>query len=969
MKKKITEFTAFFMIVAMLVSGCAGASAEKKPEEEDTASENAIEEETEFTEGDEWAYKTPDELEQGEAESVTLSADQPFYESQSGVYVDFGDYNGIDGDELTITPYIPEEVEDVDQVIYDVSLGDRHEFDYFFDICIPMEGNLDPEETDVIAEYYDEETGNWCLFSYDVCPEEQEVKIHTNHLTRIRVSKALKRIENQEIKRKYIHSKVEVKSEKLNAKTAMSYMNSVQQGEDKEAMGLTKLLVVDAIFANSFAGDVTKSGKLLTMEKFTPEDFKNTEKIVSSMKNVDNKIYERSQDSLLWLNDCIKAVDKAPLIQDVTENISSYGEYLAVASIAYDLVTKWGSTDLGKEQMASLASWAATSVTNKAINSAVVNCSMLGVMIIGWSLDELAGKSVKLKEDDQYAAMKWYLENGQEYTGENDWFSLESSKDAVAEGRRKSGDSKWDDLVINIYLQSAGDSEEFQKLLVSWMNSYTDPFFQLDETEMAFVYDAAGKKYHGSYFKDEEIKEKLQKKYNQEVMLPKLQPSFEKLAEVIAIEMEQQQSYMRTEALNTLNQTINIQVKDKAGADTKLEGARVSLVRKDEQYNSKLSFVLDGSGKANKRLSLKRYLYYGAPQECHVWMDGNNPNSNKPDLVVKLNYKGEADMKINLDSSKLKAPKKKEKKPTMDLKENYWELLDTKIDTGSDATAEGASVIIKDADTKEETKVTFDDLDEKMAANNKYTWGASSGKYNLSVDLTKIDEESRQNGVQYNYDNTTVKEAQQGEKEITFILPEGEADGQMLRVVTRCSTVRDSNAWYSKWSKTYDYVWVGSKEEKKEEKKEEAEEVVVEADEGFEKDLSLESFTWYDDVASSGFWQDSEQLSMDDANGDWYVLTIYNGSSASDLAATRTLSNMNINGAGGTYESIYMYCESDSATDISGFSNEIHVNGNRISGVMGNIDIESMVRYKGNDYGIGKYTGPDGMSSIFLMVR
>ena len=974
MKKRIKKLTSFLLIIAILISGCGGVTEEKKTEEnkteenaaeeEDTASENAIEEETEFVEGDEWAYKTPDELEQGESEVITLSDDQPFYESSTGVYVDFGDYNNVEGEQLSITPYIPEEIEDVDQVIYDVSLGDRHEFEHFFDISIPMEGNLNPEEADVIAEYYDEETGNWCLFSFDVCPDEQEVKIHTNHLTRIRVSRVLKRIENREIKRNYINSKIEVKNEKLNADTAMSYMNSLQKGDEAEAMGLTKLLVVDAVFIDSFVNDVKKSGKLLTMEKFTPEDFKDTEQIVLDMKKIDNTVYERSKDSMLWLNDCINAVDKAPMVQDVTKKISSYGEYLAVASIAYDLVSKWGSTELGKEEMASMANWAATSLATKAIDSAIVNCSMLGVMIIGWSLDELAGEAVKLREDDQYDVMKWYLENGKEYTGENDWFAPETSGEAVESGRRKSGDSKWDDIVINIYLESLGDPEKFQEILVSWMDSYTEPFFQLEEDEMAIAFSDVGHKYHGSHFKDEEIKEKLKQKYNQEVMLPKLQSSFKKLAEVITIEMEQQQSYLRTEALNTLNQIISIQVKDKAGTESKLEGARLSLVRGDEQYNPKLSFLLEGNGEASKRLSLKRYLYYGAPQECHVWMNGNNPKTNKPDLVVKLDYKGESDMKIDLDSSNLKEVNFQNKK-TEDLQENYWKLVDTKIETGSDARAEGDSVIITDIDTDEETKVTFENLGEKMAPSDKYTWSASSGKYILSVDLTKMDEESIKNGILYDYSNTEYRETQKGEKSITFILPEGKADGDQIRVITRCVPIRNSGSWYSKWSKTYDYVWVGSKEEKKEEKKEE----VVEEDEGFEKDLSLESFQWYDDIADTGFWPDSKPLSMAEADGNWYVLQLSNGNSVYDIMTTRTLANMNINGAGGTYEKIYLYCESDSASDISGYPCELRVNGNRISTGTGSIDIESMVSYKGNEYGIGEYRGPDGMPSIFLMVR
>ena len=124
----------------------------------------------------------------GRRVSFTLLEGQTAISTDSGVTVEFGPYNARDGERVSVKELSADSdsIEGGTRTAYDISAGERTEFDGLLTITLPYdESGADAanEEGSVFAEYYNPETGEWELVDYTVNTADNTVTITTDHLS------------------------------------------------------------------------------------------------------------------------------------------------------------------------------------------------------------------------------------------------------------------------------------------------------------------------------------------------------------------------------------------------------------------------------------------------------------------------------------------------------------------------------------------------------------------------------------------------------------------------------------------------------------------------------------------------------------------------------------------------------------------------------------------------------------------
>ena len=107
------------------------------------------------------------------SDSFTLQEGQTAVSTGSGVTVDFGPYNAMTGEKVSVKELSADSdsIEGGTRTAYDISAGERTEFDGLLTITLPYdesETDSADEEGSVLAEYYTPETGVWELVDYTV---------------------------------------------------------------------------------------------------------------------------------------------------------------------------------------------------------------------------------------------------------------------------------------------------------------------------------------------------------------------------------------------------------------------------------------------------------------------------------------------------------------------------------------------------------------------------------------------------------------------------------------------------------------------------------------------------------------------------------------------------------------------------------------------------------------------------------
>ena len=122
------------------------------------------------------------------SDSFTLEEGQTTVSTDSGVKVEFGPYNAMDGEEVMVKELSADSIsiEGGTRKAYDISAGERTEFDGLLTITLPYderETDSADEEGSVFAEYFNPETGEWELVDYTVNTADNIVTITTDHLS------------------------------------------------------------------------------------------------------------------------------------------------------------------------------------------------------------------------------------------------------------------------------------------------------------------------------------------------------------------------------------------------------------------------------------------------------------------------------------------------------------------------------------------------------------------------------------------------------------------------------------------------------------------------------------------------------------------------------------------------------------------------------------------------------------------
>lgn len=135
-----------------------------------------------------WIFGSEGKISLTPGKSYAIDDEHPVVETKDGVIVDFGTYNDLGETELKIQNKgdLKDKDEGVTRSVYSFTVDGRTEFDGMIDITLSYdEDDTIPgdEEGSVLAQYYNEELGEWELVDYTVDTQANTVTIVTDHLS------------------------------------------------------------------------------------------------------------------------------------------------------------------------------------------------------------------------------------------------------------------------------------------------------------------------------------------------------------------------------------------------------------------------------------------------------------------------------------------------------------------------------------------------------------------------------------------------------------------------------------------------------------------------------------------------------------------------------------------------------------------------------------------------------------------
>lgn len=421
MKKHLSLLLVFFMLLNMLpLSACSIKPGEGK----ETGTEAPV---------------PPAPVVAGE-ETVTMTPQAPQAVFGSGVSVEMSSYLVREDQPLTVTEMSPVTLSDGSEwdgfrlTVYDVTMGERHQFGEYFTIRLPydpsyLESGQDPSLC-VTARWHDPETGAWEPVLYSLDTEKHQVVIRTDHLSE--------------------YGCFEIKNEGMR-KARVTYVKPWMMYELFDTDTACDVL---SDYNASRGTDTRKAATLgaKLINKMQP--------IASGVSDFTSEV--GALDNILRLGDSEAGLvlKEINIHQKTVDVIGKVGLAASCIKLAIEVCSS-DKTDadvisIYKDTVSLMLDLASASET---FGSAALSVGLAGV----WIFDQILTKMV-----DQAKAIRMEL-FGAVYTYYNDTYS--------GYGHKARTDDDWRDIMIAEYEKAKGDTDAFTQAMNQQMADYADKFW------------------------------------------------------------------------------------------------------------------------------------------------------------------------------------------------------------------------------------------------------------------------------------------------------------------------------------------------------------------------------------------------------------------------------------------------------------------------------------------------------------
>ena len=522
----------------------------------------------------------------GRSDSFTLQEGQTAISTDSGVTVDFGPYNAMTGEKVSVKELSADSdsIEGGTRTTYDISAGERTEFDGLLTITLPYdesESDSADEEGSVLAEYYNSETGEWELVDYTVNTADNTVTITTDHLSEYCT------VTLQDAGSPYaLLSKFS--SKRLDDETAMAILREYEQAGQHGEVG-------DSLLREFY-------GQLLNIPSLGEAEAGLLHEVLGWLADVGeldaqgagNKLFTSIMEKTGYMLLGLSALSLGETMLDAYKGNESAE---TVAAEAYKLSYNVGVAVLDY----------------KRITTGMVQLSMLGVIALDYSLNKFMVAADQTYKDALFNVVIAYNEEIHPWT-EAEWYAR----------------------IMGLYKTRGDDPKKFNAALRGIMENYSSRYFFDNPEEQLVATNEAGLHAYttGLLPETDAAKEYCIEQYMAHLG-EYLQPVLEDAMKKIRYDSRKAFSANATELRKALNAPLEFEIIEEIpdGEKSKYAGCIVDICRPDALVDENWTAVLDKDGRASIDATILGYMQAGIPTQLRLWNKGDDEFEDDPILT------------------------------------------------------------------------------------------------------------------------------------------------------------------------------------------------------------------------------------------------------------------------------------------------------------------------------------------------
>ena len=527
------------------------------------------------------------------SDSFTLQEGQTAVSTDRGVTVDFGPYNAMDGEKVSIKELSANShsIEGGTRTAYDITAGERTEFDGLLTITLPYdESKTDSadEEGSVLAEYYNRETGQWELVDYTVDTNHNTLTITTDHLSEYCTVTLRDAGSPYALLSKF-------SSKRLDDETAIAILREYEQSGQPGDLG-------DSLLRTFY-------------KQFLPLQYQ---------ENLGNVEADLVHELLGWLTDVSQLAAKGVGYKQ-TASILEKSNYMLLGVSALSLGDTMIDAYKGKESAERVAAEAYKLSFNvglalldyKKITTGMVQLSMLGVIALDYSLNKFMVAADQTYKDALFNVVIAYNEEIHPWT-----------------------EAQWYARIMGIYKNRDDDPKKVNAALRGIMENYSSRYFFDNPEEQLVATNEAGLHAYttGLLPETEAAKEYCIQQYMARLG-EKLQPVLSDVAQKVRHDSLKAYRQNATELRQALNAPLEFEIIEEIpdGEKSQYAGATVVISRPGAPVAGAWTVDLDKDGRASLDATIVGYIQAGLPTQLRLWNKGDNYLKDKPALTQTFN--------------------------------------------------------------------------------------------------------------------------------------------------------------------------------------------------------------------------------------------------------------------------------------------------------------------------------------------
>jgi len=537
------------------------------------------------------------------SDSFTLQEGQTAVSTDSGVTVDFGPYNAMDGEKVSVKELSADSdsIEGGTRTAYDISAGERTEFDGLLTITLPYdesETDSTDEEGSVLAEYYNPETGEWELAVYTVNTADNTVTITTDHLSEYCTVTLKDAGSPYALLSKFT-------SRRLDDETALAILREFEAAGKPGEMG-------DSLLKKFYLQLMRVNDALSPVTYFDPTPPGNDD-----FSNAEAELYH---EVIGWLTDVSELAAEGGGYKQAASVLEKTG-YMLLGISALSLGDTMIDAYKGNESAETVAAEAYKLSYNvgvamldyKKITTGMVQLSMLGVIALDYSLNKFMVAADQTYKDALFNVVIAYNEEIHPWT-EAEWYAK----------------------IMGLYKTRGDDPEKFNAALRGIMENYSSRYFYDNPEEQLVATNEAGLHAYTTGLLPETG---AAKEYCIEQYMARLgeylQPVLEDVVKKIRYDNRKAYSASATELRQALNAPLEFEIIEEIpdGEKSKYAGCIVDICRPDALVDENWTAILDKDGRAAIDATILGYMQAGIPTQLRLWNKGDDEFEDEPILT------------------------------------------------------------------------------------------------------------------------------------------------------------------------------------------------------------------------------------------------------------------------------------------------------------------------------------------------